>query len=181
MLSYLKYLIQLILSPARGWEDLAEREPAPESMLRLGLYPLLGIAAASELPALFYEQSTGLATVLMHAVVDFGAYFVSIFIARLLFDIYLGRLTETPDRRHTETLVAMGIGMMVIIRIIDNILPWDLVLMRFLPLYVMLVLYKSSQYMAIPANNEIRYLVLAASACVAVPMIIYYLLFVILP
>ena len=54
MLEYLKYLVQLLLSPARGWEDISAKSPDPEEMTRKGLYPLIGIAAVSEFCAFFY-------------------------------------------------------------------------------------------------------------------------------
>jgi len=54
MFAFLKYLIQLLLSPSHGWEDLETRDPDPEEMTRSGLYPLMGIAAATEFLSFFF-------------------------------------------------------------------------------------------------------------------------------
>lgn len=56
MLQYLKYLFQLLLSPGLGWEDIEHTDPDPEELTRKGLYPLMGLAAATEFLAFFYER-----------------------------------------------------------------------------------------------------------------------------
>lgn len=182
MLSFLKYLIQLILSPSNGWEDISEREPDPEVLTRTGLYPLMGAAAATEFLAFFYERHAHLAAVLVRAVADFGAYFVSIFIAKLIFDYYLSPLTAKGhyDGRRASAVTVFGLGLMVLIQIIGNCLPWSIILMRFLPFYVMLVLYKSAAFMEVKRGCEMKYLLVSAGAVVAVPLVIYYLLYFII-
>lgn len=45
MLEFLKNILQLILSPGNGWEDLSHSKTEPETMLSKGLYPLLGVMA----------------------------------------------------------------------------------------------------------------------------------------
>ena len=181
MLAYLKYLIQLILAPGSGWEDLEKRNPDPEEMLRRGLYPLLGIAAITEFLAFFYQRHITLAEVLVRAIADFGAYFISIFIAKLIFELYLGRLTSVqPDNRRVMLMTVCGMGLMVLIQILSNCLPWNLVLLKFLPVYVVLVLYKAVPYIGVNKDSELRFIGLSAAAIVAVPLAIYYLLYLII-
>ena len=181
MLDCLKYLIQLILAPGSGWEDLEKRNPDPEEMLRRGLYPLLGIAAITEFLAFFYQRHITLAEVLVRALADFGAYFISIFIAKLIFELYLGRLTSVqPDNRRVMLMTVCGMGLMVLIQILSNCLPWNLVLLKFLPVYVVLVLYKAVPYIGVNKDSELRFIGLSAAAIVAVPLAIYYLLYLII-
>ena len=181
MLDYLKYLIQLILAPGSGWEDLEKRNPDPEEMLRRGLYPLLGIAAITEFLAFFYQRHITLAEVLVRAIADFGAYFISIFIAKLIFELYLGRLPSVqPDNRRVMLMTVCGMGLMVLIQILSNCLPWNLVLLKFLPVYVVLVLYKAVPYIGVNKDSELRFIGLSAAAIVAVPLAIYYLLYLII-
>jgi len=183
MFAFLKYLIQLLLSPSHGWEDLETRDPDPEEMTRSGLYPLMGIAAATEFLSFFYERHIELATVLIRAVAYFGSYFVSVFIAKLIFDYYLGPLTAKGhfDTRRASTLTVAGMGLMVLIQIIGNCLPWSVMLVRFLPLYVVLVLFKAIPYMEVRRGCEMRFLLVTSGAVVAVPLLIYYLLYFIIP
>ena len=89
MLTFLKYLIQLILAPGHGWEDICKENPDPDRLLRSGLYPLLGVAAATEALALIYDREATVAGVLIHAISDFGAYFIAIFICYNVFIFFL--------------------------------------------------------------------------------------------
>lgn len=180
MLTFIKYLLQLILSPAKGWEDIAQRNPDPEELLRTGLYPLLGLTAATEFLALFWVRHVGLGDILMRALAGFGSYFVAIFIAKLIFELYLKRVTDgAPDQNRAFTLIVMGIGLMVLIQLISNCLPWNLVLLKFLPLYAILIIYKANDYVHVRRDEELRFLGISAGALVAVPLIIYYLLYLI--
>ncbi len=150
-------------------------------MLRRGLYPLLGIAAITEFLAFFYQRHITLAEVLVRAIADFGAYFISIFIAKLIFELYLGRLTSVqPDNRRVMLMTVCGMGLMVLIQILSNCLPWNLVLLKFLPVYVVLVLYKAVPYIGVNKDSELRFIGLSAAAIVAVPLAIYYLLYLII-
>ncbi|MCM1067067.1 MAG: hypothetical protein NC418_05785 [Muribaculaceae bacterium] len=181
MLTFLKYLIQLILSPGSGWEDIERTRPDAEELLRRGLYPLLGLTAATEFLAFAYQRHADLAVVLMRAVSDFGAYFVAIFIARLIFDLYLARLCDVkPEPERVACLTVCGIGLMVLVQLLSNCLPWNLVLLKFLPVYVVLVLYKAMAYIGVRRRDALRYTGLAAAAIVAVPLAIYYLLYLLI-
>ncbi|MBD5234212.1 MAG: hypothetical protein HDS65_08560 [Bacteroidales bacterium] len=181
MLTFLKYLLQLILAPSSGWEDLSKADPDPDELARTGLYPLLGVAAATEFLAFAYLRHAELAQVLMRAVADFGAYFVSLFIARLIFELYLGRLTTNPpSQRSVQTVCVAGIGLMVLVQIIANCLPWNLVILKFLPVYVILILYKAMPLLGVKKDSELAYIGLSAAAIVAVPLFIYYLLYLLI-
>ncbi len=181
MLTFLKYLIQLILSPGSGWADLERTSPDAEGLLRRGLYPLLGLTAAAEFLAFAYLRHAGLSLVLMRAVSDFGAYFVSIFIARLIFDLYLGRLCDVrPEPSRVATLTVCGIGLMVLVQLLGNCLPWSLVLLKFLPVYVVLIIYKAGSYIGVRKSDALRFTGLGAAAIVAVPLAIYYLLYLLI-
>ena len=179
MLEYLKLMMQLLLVPVRGWEDVSSASPDPDEMLRKGLYPLMGVAALSEFVSFFYVRELSLATVLVRAVVDFGAYFVSLFITRLIFDVYLARELEGGEvnRRKSETLTVFAIGIMVLFRIIGNCLPAVVNIFKFLPLYLVLILYKSIPYMGVRHDREFAFLGLTSIATVLVPLAIYYLLY----
>lgn len=178
MLTFLKYLIQLILSPSSGWEDIEKDNPSADTLARKGLYPLLGVTALTELFAFIYQRHTSIVEVLVRMLADFGAYFVGIFIARLIFELYLGRICDDePDRRRVAVLTVCGIGLMVLVQLLCNCLPWNLVLLKFLPVYVILVMYKSMAYAGVRKSEALRYVGLSAVAIVIVPLAIYYLLY----
>ena len=173
MFKFIRYLLQLILAPGAGWAYIRRQNPEPELLLHNGLMPLLAFA---------YMRHVTLATVLMRAVADFGAYFITVFIARLIFELYLGKLTITePDTRRLENFTICGIGIMVLFQIVTNCVPWNLVLLKFLPLYAILILYKASRFLVVKKNAELRFTGLASIAIVAMPLAIYYLLILLIP
>ncbi|MCH5220944.1 MAG: hypothetical protein J1F05_01250 [Muribaculaceae bacterium] len=181
MFLFLKYLIQLILSPENGWQDLENSKPDATKLARTGLYPLLGILAATELLSFFYEKDITIGEVLIRAITDFGTFFASLFIAKLIIELYIGRLTASrPDSNRIDTLAVIGIGLMTLTQIINNCLPWSLVVLTILPIYVILVLFKAIPYIGINKDNELKFTGLCAGAIVAVPLIIYYLLHLII-
>lgn len=181
MLTFLKYLIQLILSPASGWEDIERTAPDAETLSRRGLYPLMALTAAAEFLTLFYARHAALGEIIMRAVCDFGTYFVSLFIAKLIFELYLGRLCDVkPAPERVALLTVCGIGLMVLVQLLCNCLPWSLVIFKFLPVYVVLVLYKAIPYIGVRKADTMRFVGLSAAAIVAVPLILYYLLYLLI-
>lgn len=182
MFKFLKYILQLILAPGAGWAYVRRENPDPQILLHNGLMPLLGVAALTEFLAFVYMRHVTLATVLMRAVADFGAYFISVFIARLIFELYIGKFTiGNPDARRLECFTVLGIGIMVLFQIVTNCVPWNLVLLRFLPVYAVLVLYKGCRFLSVRKNYELKFTGLSAIAVVAVPLVIYYLLILLIP
>lgn len=182
MFAYLKYILQLLLSPGRGWDDIGADAPAAPALLRGGLYPLLAIAAITEFLGLLWERGLGFWSVLIRSIVDFGAYFISIFVARLLFELYFPAMCDGDVRKERVSLfIIFSLGIMVVFQIIDNVLPWDIVFLRFLPLYAVLVIYKAENYLGVASHSQMRFLLLGAGATVGVPLVLYYLLLLILP
>lgn len=180
MLKFLTYILQLILSPREGWEDLGKADPDPETMLRHAYYPLLGIATATCFLSPVYHSGESLAAVIIRAVATFGAYFVALYLAKLVFDVYLGRLSVAAvDHRRAFMLILVSMGMMLVFRIVSNCLPWHLIVIDFLPLYVVLVLSKAYTYMGIARREEIRFLGIASGLTVAIPLAIYYLIYLV--
>ncbi|MDE6541071.1 MAG: hypothetical protein K2L74_03565 [Muribaculaceae bacterium] len=177
MASFLKYLFQLMLSPQRGWEDLSHDGPDPEELLRRGYYPLAGIGAASEFVQMLYRSGIGLASALQQAIATFCAFFAAVFLSRMLLDELLPKVVDgTPSDRRTATLNLMCLGQMLLIRILDNLLPTDLTLLHFLPIYVLLIYYKGSRYMAVRSDSEMNYMVVGLVTVVAVPVVLGWLL-----
>ena len=70
MAQFLKYLVQLVLSPGKGWDALAEEQPQAEALMHRGLLPLLALTSLSEFAALFWEQGLKFGTVLRRIFCD---------------------------------------------------------------------------------------------------------------
>lgn len=177
MIRFLKYIIQLILSPKNGWEDLDRQAPSPKMMLVGGFYPLLAVSVATEFFGLFTGHETVL-TAVVSALADFGAFFLAVYFTRLVLSLMLGNLCEEmPSDERIEMFSTVAVGLMVFFQIIDNIVPWSLMLLKFLPVYVVLVLSKSFRYMNVRRDCEMRFLVLSSLLVVAAPLFFYYLVY----
>lgn len=178
MLRFLKYLIQLILSPGHGWEDVERARPDADVLARKGLYPLIGLTALTEFLAFAYERHVTLGVILIRAIADFGAYFIALFICRLILELYLGKMCGVkPESARINTFTVLGLGLMVLVQLVTNCLPWHLVLLKFLPLYVVLILYKAAAYLEVDKTKVLSFTMLAALAVVAVPLALYYFLY----
>ena len=178
MLDFLKNILQLILSPGNAWEDLQQEEKQkkeneePEALLYKGLFPLLGIMFATEFLTLFYNRTTTFGAVITSALCALGAYFVSIFIGKLIFEVTLPAVTQKYSTSKAFTVVVMGIGLMTVIQIIINCCPWKSVILYLLPVYVVLILYRANQFIGVKEGEELRYLGIVAIALVIVPITI---------
>lgn len=182
MFRYLKYLIQLVLSPANGWADLGEEDPDPSALFRRGFLPLLSLTSLTELLALVYERSASVALIIIRAIIDFGVYFLGYFIAKIIIESYLPHFAgKRTDARRADTMVVMAVGLMVAIQLVDNVVPWNLVVIRFLPIYAILVLYRAPLFVMVPRRHELSFLMLASAATVVVPLALYYLFYFLLP
>ncbi|MDE6276807.1 MAG: hypothetical protein K2M06_01715 [Muribaculaceae bacterium] len=190
MLSYLKYLLQLLLVPSSGWDDIAQSSPDPAMLLRRGFYPLLAVVALSEFCGLLYNKGLSVDTVILRAIVDLGTYFVSYYLARIAFEMYIRPLSiasaaDSSDRSdaiasRSLSLILFALGEMLIFRFIANILQADITIIKFLPLYLILILYKARGFMNIRNDSVMNFTCLAAVATILIPLILHYILSAIL-
>ena len=180
MLLYLKYLIQIILSPSNGWEDVRTSNPSEGWMLRRGFLPLLIVSALSEFLGLCYNKGYTFDILLIKALIDFGSYYLALFIGRVIMEMYVSRLVVCDDRaeikKRGEIFLLLGLGEMLVMQIIFNIFQADITLLRFLPIYNVLIIYKAADFMRVSADKLMLFTLVASVAVVVVPLVIYNLM-----
>ncbi len=177
MLLFLKNIVQLVLSPSKGWEDISASLEQPDILLKRGYYPLLILASLSEFIRLIYHEEIGVITLFEHAIALFGSYFISYFIGRLILEHYLKPMID-GEVNHTKTgiFTIYGLGLLVLIEIIANFIPTDLTIIRFLPVFVALILYRSNRYLTIKQECELRFLCLLITSIIVVPLSFFCIL-----
>lgn len=179
MKDYLIYLVQLLLSPGNGWRDLAQADPDPDVMMRRGFYPLLGIVAVTELFPVFYGRAD-FGKALLCAVAVAGAFFMAVYVAKLLFETNYARHSgAATDSRRSAVFSLCGVGMMMLFQTIENVLPWNMLLLKLLPIYAIVVLSRGMKYLGVPSRSEVAFTIAAAGAVVVVPLVVYYFIFLI--
>lgn len=177
MTRYLKNIAQLVLAPVKGWEDVSASMSDPDTLLRKLYFPLLFVASLTEFVRLIYHNSGGFLTVLELAIAMFGSFFVSFFIARIVLSHYTTLyITGEANNIRVATFVIYGQALLLFIEIIDNLIPTDLTLVKFLPLFVALILYRGIPYMSVNPNSEFRFLCIATLAVIVVPIAVFSLL-----
>ena len=177
MLQFIKNMVQLVLSPARGWEDVSASVAKPDTLFRKAYCPFIGFAALTEFVRLCYNGHGGALTVIELAIALFGSYFISYFVSRIILEHYIRPLVDGGvNTTKTGVFTIYGLGLLTLIEIIDNLLPTDLTLVKFLPVFVALILYKGAKYMSVKPDHELRFLCLAVAAVLVVPLGIFCIL-----
>ena len=182
MIRFLKYLLHLVLSPGKGWEDISHEGQGPKMIVNEGLYPLLGIASLSAFIVYFYNDEYGLAELLQHAIIIFVQYFISFFIASFLYSIYAVKYVDgAVNEKKNHTLISYSLALLSVITIIGNCLPMELSLVQFLPVYVALVIWKGCRYMAVKEEKTRQYMIFAVISIILPPILLGYLFNLIIP
>ena len=73
---YLKNLVQLVLSPGKGWEDVSSSLADDRGELLASFYRLLAVCSLSEFVQVLYGK-TDILTAVGLTLAMFGSYFIS--------------------------------------------------------------------------------------------------------
>lgn len=163
MLHYLKLMLQLVLSPKKGWEDIAQGADPSRRTLLHGLLPMIGMVSLTVFLGAFYELRPTFGGLLVKAVVAFAQYAITYFIGVTVLSSALPRLSEgVPVGRETiEVFCAYIVGLMATIGVLENLLPMDLSLLHFLPIYAIAVMCMGRQYLKVDERNLFRFAAVA--------------------
>lgn len=181
MWRFIQRIIQLILSPARGWEDISAAVQRPEDIERNGFFPWIGIVAASEFLPLFYNPELSFFTALLSAIAVGGAMFASLFLSKLFLDITIYRNVDAninAVKLHTFAIYLLAINGLFII--FDNAMPASMTFLHFLPLISILVIVKSATYLGIRSDNMMTFLGISIIALIIIPVLLTALLRIII-
>lgn len=168
---YIRQLIQLVLSPTGGWDDISEAALTPDEIQRRGFIPWLGITALSEFIPMFYNPTLTFFVALESAVAVAGGMFVAMYVARIVFDVTLNRFVDgTVNLAKGAVLSLYMVGVACLFTILANILPASLTIVHFLPLLSALILFKSARFIGIRAEDSMAFLGLGALAVIGLPI-----------
>ena len=182
MLDFLKNMLQLILAPERGWEDVAAEDTAPDVLIRRRLWPFAALAAISVYMQLFYHPDLSWVDLTMHAVVFFVSIFVTLHLAIMIIKTYGGKyiMGGTPNPKKTSTMTAYILGLLCLIELFCNLLPIHLALYYLLPLALVLILWKADKYMSVKENKDFIFMLFGACTVILPAVAIqelFYLIF----
>lgn len=168
---FLKHLIQLLLSPSRGWEDISEAGIPVDVLQRKGYYPLIGITALSEFLRLIYRNSPSVIDLLLSAIAVAGTMFASLYLGRLLLDITLPKCTDGHfNHNKADCFTTCLLGIDCLFLIFANAMPAQMTFINFLPLLSLIIIFKASQYLDIREDSRLNFTVLAIIAVIVIPI-----------
>ncbi|MDE7110608.1 MAG: hypothetical protein K2O38_01745 [Muribaculaceae bacterium] len=155
MLNYLKLMLQLVLAPSKGWDDVAAAMPDAHRILLFGLLPLCVLTGASVGVAALWDSHLLLSTVIIRSVITFAVYMLTYFIAQALLTALLPRITEDGlvDRERISVFAALNVGQMALIGFIENLLPAEVPILQFLPLFVVVVMYRARGFLGVDSSR----------------------------
>lgn len=161
MLHFLRLMLQLVLSPLRGWEDVAISADSPRHTLTHGLLPLAAVAALTALTGLFYDINPSVGVILIQVVISFVKYVVTYFIAVAALTAVLPSIAIDGfmDRARVEIFCAYAVGLMAMTGILQNLLPVELSLLQLLPLYYIIVMCIGRTYLDVDEKRIFNFII----------------------
>ena len=174
MLQYLKNIFQVIISPDKGWEDVAAANRKADKELMPCFLLLNAVAAVTVFLSLLYGvRDETVAHVIVAAVVVFAKYIVGYFIAVFIFFNFLSKyFTGGVNENKIRTFCIYSLSILVIFQIITNLIPHTLPIMSCLPLYLIVVVWKSMRYLLVNDSQTLEFVILASLALIAPQYII---------
>lgn len=183
MLKFLVCLLQLIISPAKGWDAIADEDVDPRRLCSEGFYPLIGLVACTVFIQYFYNSDFKVAWLLQKAVITFIQYFITYFLASFIFSLFLSKMTESgeAEEKRYHTFIIYNLALLGIFQMINNCLPVEISIFQFLPFFDIFIIWFGIPYLSIADNKKIMFLILSVVAIMAPPYILGYLLYGMLP
>ena len=182
MLKYLGYLIQIILSPSRGWDDVALSKLTLHEALVNGFYPLLGVASCTVFVQGFYDSVLTLSVLIENAVIMFVSYFISYFLASFLFAVFGGRLVNgVLDEERYNMFIVFNLSILVLIAMLRNCLPMSLSLVEFLPVFVLLAMWMGHRYLDVEEGKAWQFTLFCGLSVLTPPFLLEFLFKLLLP
>ncbi len=151
-------MMQLMLSPTRGWEDVASCDADPTRLMRSGSIPAFVVAALSIFAQTLFHLHIDLVDLLVGACVIFVSYFVTLVFATKVFYARICKWNPQADHDRCDTVVAYALGLMALTTTICNFMPITLGLGYLLPLAITLVVWKAMAYLGVPEDKEYEFL-----------------------
>ncbi len=175
MATFIQHLLQLALSPSRGWEDVSARMTSPARLVSAGMMPVVWAAAAAWLLQPLYSGSdVGWGGAVVMAMATVASYVVTYYVLGQLFQTFAGKLTDTgePSAHKFVTVEAYVLGLLAACQTLVNALPWRMELLYILPAGVSLVLWKAERYLGIKEENTVKYYAYGCCLLVIPPYLI---------
>lgn len=173
---FFRDLIQLILAPKKGWEDISADGFDSQRLLRQGFIPFVFISAMTVFVEYLYITDASLLILLQQSIVCFLKYFVGYFLATFVFTLYLPSCIDGElSMKRCHTFILYGLGLLAFINIIQNCIPVELAISFVMPIYALFILWRGLQYMSISFNGVGTFVLMIIFSIIFPPYLLQYL------
>lgn len=170
--TYLRYLLQLVLAPGNGWEDIALSGQQGRTVLVRGLIPLaLVYAITAAVPTLYHTGMEPMAVV-QTAVLEFAVIFAGYYIGLLALTMAAPTLcippaddlqAEDSDNR-LRLVCSYTLGLVTLTGILVNCLPGRFAVLGYIPVYIAIIVWRAEEFAGIRSGSSFMFALL----CIAV-------------
>ncbi len=173
VLVYITNIIQLILTPGSGWEDVSGSAVDRAMPLRQYLFGLFGLTAITVFAELFHVDNASFALALIKSVGVFASLFVTYFIAREVFVAFLPDMLDTEfSVVKSEAVISYTLSIPAIIMMVFNLLPERLALYYITPVLVALIFWKADAYLGVSKDKNWHFVMLGIFGLILPPILI---------
>lgn len=170
-------ILQLVLSPQKGWEDIARSSVVPKQLRDRSVYPLMALAAVTAPMQLLYHHELVWIEVLLRGLAILVAMFAGFFISNYSNDIFLQQYVGTePDAERCQVMTCYAYGMLALSILLCNFLPVTVGLPVILPIGVGLILWKSENYLGIAPEHDMKFSIYVFLAIILPPLLLRFIL-----
>lgn len=173
---FLKDMLQIILSPAKGWEDVSYDGVDERNLVKFGLCPYLIIVALTVLIQMIYHSELLWLSEIQQVFVTFIKFFVSYCIGVFVLLMNLpGHTDADVTEKRVHTFSAYITGLMATLELIQNCIPLEIAWIWLLPLYVSFIVWRGVSYMTVQPGYDVKFVVVASLSLILPPYIIQLL------
>ncbi len=175
-LYYLRDSLQLILAPAKGWEDVSADGLDDTALLKKGLIPFLVLTALSSFVGMFSDVDVLFISILQQSIITFIKYFATYYLACLVFTLYLPScISGEFSLKKCHTYITYGITLLAVVNIIENCIPVELAVVYIMPIYVLYILWRGLRYMSVSFDGVGTFLLITILSILLPPYALQYL------
>lgn len=176
VLYYLKDMLQLMLSPLKGWEDVSYDGFDAHRIFSKGFIPLILFCALTVFCRWFYHDDASLPVLFQQAIICFLKYFAGYYIAVFCFSLYLPICIDGEiSANKSSTFILYGLSLLAFVNILQNCAPLDIAVLYLIPLYVFYILWRGIRYLSVSFSGVTTFLCLCLFSICAPPYIIQFL------
>lgn len=179
---YIRDMIQLILSPVKGWEDISFDGYDSRDLLVKGFIPLIAVTSLSVFMKLIYVADASAVVLLQQAIICFLKYFASYFLANFVFTLYLPLYVDGDfSLKKCCTFIIYGLSLLAFVNLLQNCVPVDLAVLYIMPIYALYILWRGIRYLSVSFNGVGYFLIMTICAVIFPPYLLQYLFNIVVP